>query len=94
MFFQTVKIQGQVSHQIFKISAFSLERVDLLASGVTGCVTTRTLLACLHELLGPRVEVGRLDPLTPTQLVDCDLTSEAFEDYVDLFFCGVFPASG
>ena len=26
--------------------------------------------------------------------VDCDLTSETFEDYVDLIFCGVFPASG
>ena len=94
MFFQTVKIQGQVSHQTLKVFAFSLESVDLLASGVTGRVTTQTLLACLHELLGPRVEVIGFDPLTPTQLVDCDLTSEAFEDYVNLLFCGVFPASG
>ena len=62
---------------MFEISAFSLESVDVLASGVTGRVTTQTLLACLHELLGPRVEVIGFDPLTPTQLVDCDLTSEA-----------------
>ena len=93
MFFQTVKIQGQVSHQTLKVFAFSLESVDLLASGVTGCVTTRTLLACLHELLGPRVEVVGLDALTTTQFIDCDLATKAFEDYVDLLFCGVFPAS-
>ena len=94
MFFQTAKIKGQISHQMLKVFAFPLESVDLQARGVTGRVTTQTLLACLHELLGPRVEVGRLDPLTPTQLIDCDLTSETFEDYMDLLFCGVFPASG
>jgi hypothetical protein len=93
MFFQTVKIQGQVSHQTLKVFAFSLESVDLLASGVTGCVTTRTLLACLHELLGPRVEVVGLDHFTATQFVDCDLTTKAFEDHVDLISYGVIPAS-
>ena len=93
MFFQTVKIQRQLSHQMFKVFAFLLESVVLLASGVTGRVTTQTLLVCLHELFGPRVEVVGFDPLTPTQLVGCDLTSEAFEAYVDLLFCGVFPAS-
>ena len=77
----------------FEISAFSLESVDLLASGVTGRVTTQTLLACLHELLVLRVEVIGLDPLTPTQLVNCNLATKAFEDYVDLLFCGVFPVS-
>ena len=93
MFFQTVKIQGQVSHQIFKISAFSLESVDLLASGVTGRVTTQTLLACLHELLGPRLEVVGLDHFTATQFVDCDLTTKALQDDMDLLFRGVFSAS-
>ena len=93
MFFQTVKIQGQVSHQTLKVFAFSLESVDLLASGVTGRVTTRTLLACFHELFGPRVEVIGLDHFKATQFVDCDLTTKAFKDYVDLLFCGIFPAS-
>ena len=94
MFFQTVKIQGQVSHQTLKVFAFSLESVDLLASGVTGRVTTQTLLACFHELFGPRVEVIGFDAFATTQFIDCDLTTETFEDYVDLLFCGVFPANG
>ena len=79
---------------MFEISAFSLESVDLQASGVTGRVTTQTLLACLHELLGPRVEVVGFDAFTTAQFVDCDLATETFEDYVDLLFCGVFPANG
>ena len=79
---------------MFEIGAFSLESVDLLASGIAGRVPTQTLLACLHELFGPRVEVIGFNAFTATQLVDCDLTSETFEDYVDLIFCGVFPASG
>jgi hypothetical protein len=78
---------------MFEISAFSLESVDLLASGISCGVATQTLLACLHELFGPRVEVIGLDAFTPTRLVDRDLTSETFEDYVDLLFYGVFPAS-
>ena len=77
-----------------QVCAFPLESRDLLASGVTVCVTTQTLLACFHELFGPRVEVVGVDAFTSTQLVDCDLTTKAFKDYVDLLFCGVFPASG
>ncbi len=57
--------------------AFSLESGDLLASGIAGCVTTQALLACLHELLGPRVEVVGLDHFTSTQLIDCDLATKA-----------------
>jgi len=79
-----VKIQGQLGHQILKIDAFPFESSDLLASGIASCVPAQTLLACLHELLDPRVEVVRLDAFT----------TETFEDYVDLLFCGVFPASG
>ena len=79
---------------MFEISAFSLESVDLLASGVTGRVTTQTLLACFDELLGPRVEVIGFDAFAPAQFVDRDLATKAFKDYVDLLFCGVFPASG
>ena len=79
---------------MFEISAFSLESVDLLASGVTDRVTTQALLACFHELFGPRVEVVGLDHFTATQFVDCDLTTKAFEDYVDLLFGGVFLANG
>jgi hypothetical protein len=94
MFFQTVKIQGQVSHQTLKVFAFSLESVDLLASGVTGRVTTQTLLACFHELFGPRVEVIGFDAFTTAQFLDCDLATKALQDYVDLLFCGVSPASG
>ena len=77
---------------MFEISAFSLESVDLLASGVTGRVTTQTLLACFHELFGPRVEVVGFDAFSATQFVYCDLAPEAFQDYVDLLFCVVFPA--
>ena len=79
---------------MFETSAFSLESVDLLASGVTGRVTTQTLLACFHELFGPRVEVVGFDAFASTQSVDCDLATKAFEDYMDLLFWGVFPASG
>ena len=64
----------------------SLEGVDLLASGILRRVTTETLFAGLHELFGPRVEVVGLDPFTATQLVDCDLATESFKDYADLFF--------
>ena len=78
---------------MFEISAFSLESSDLLASGVTGCVTTQALLACFHELFGPRVEVVGFYAFTTAQFVDCDLTTKAFKDYVDLLFCGIFPAS-
>ena len=79
---------------MLKVFAFSLESVDLLARGVTGGVATQALLACLHELFGPRVEVVGFDAFTTTQFVDRDLTTKAFEDYVDLLFCGVFPANG
>jgi hypothetical protein len=89
-----VKIQGQLGHQILKVFAFPLESSDLLASGIASCVPTQTLLACLHELLDPRVEVVRLDAFTTTQFIDCDLTTETFEDYVDLLFCSALPASG
>ena len=89
-----MKIRRQLGHQMFEISAFSLESVDLLASGVTGRVTTQTLLACFHELFGPRVEVIGFDAFETTQFIDCDLTTETFEDYVGLLFCGVFPANG
>ena len=76
------------------VCAFSLESVDLLASGISCGVATQTLLACLHELFSPRVEVVGFDAFTATQFVYCDLATETFEDYVDLLFCGVFPASG
>ena len=94
MVLQTVKIRGQLGHQILKIDVFPFESSDLLASGIASCVPTQTLLACLHEFLDPRVEVVRLVAFTTTQFIDCDLTTETFEDYVDLLFCGVFPASG
>ena len=89
-----MKIKGQLSYQNLEVSAFSLEIVDLLACGVSGCIPTQTLFAGLHELFGPRVEVVGLDAFTATQLVDRDLTTETFKDYMDLLFCGVFPASG
>ena len=79
---------------MLKVCAFSLEFVDLMARGIAGRVSTQTLLACLHELFGPRVEVVGLDAFTATQLVDRDLTTETFKDYMDLLFCGLFPASG
>ena len=72
-----MKIQGQVSHQTLKVFASSLESVHLLASGVTGRVTAQTLLACLHELFGPRVEVIGFDAFAPAQFVDCDLATKA-----------------
>ena len=62
---------------MFEVPAFSLESVDLLASGVTGHVTTQTLLACLHELFGPRVEVIGFDAFARAQFVDCDLATKA-----------------
>ena len=62
---------------MLKVFAFSLESVDLLARGVTGGVTTQTLLACLHELFGPRVEVIGFDAFAPAQFVDCDLATKA-----------------
>ena len=62
---------------MFEIGAFSLESVDLLASGIAGRVPTQTLLACLHELFGPRVEVVGLDAFAPAQFVDCDLATKA-----------------
>jgi len=48
---------------MLKVFAFRLESVVLLASGVTDRVTTQALLACFHELFGPRVEVVGLDQL-------------------------------
>ena len=78
---------------MLKVFAFPLESVDLLDSGISGCVPTQTLLAWFHELFGPRVEVVGFDAFMSTQLVDCDLPTKAFQDYVDLLFCGVFSAS-
>ena len=56
-------------------------------------IPAQPLFACLHELFGPRVEVVGFDAFSATQFVYCDLAPEAFQDYVDLLFCGVFPAS-
>ena len=42
-----------------------------------GRVPTQTLLACLHELFGPRVEVIGFDAFAPAQFVDCDLATKA-----------------
>jgi len=71
-----------------------LKAVNPWRGGISRGVSTQTLFACFHELFGPRVEVVGIDAFTPTQFVDCDLTTKAFKDYVDLLFCGVFPASG
>ncbi len=79
-----MKIKGQLSYQNLEVSAFSLEIVDLLAGGVSGCIPTQTLFAGLHELFGPRVEVGGLDAFATTQFVDGDLAPEALQHYVDL----------
>ena len=76
-----------------QVCAFALESSDLLARGISCGVSAQTLFACFHELFGPRIEVVGLDALASTQFIDRDLTSETFEDYMDLFFCGVFPAS-
>jgi len=76
-FFQTVQIKAQVSHQILKIGAFPLASGDLLASDISCGVAAQTLLACLHELFGPRVEVIGFDAFTSTQFVDCDLATKA-----------------
>ena len=93
-FFQTVKIKRQLGHQIRQVRAFSLQSSGLLAGGIAGRVPTQTLLACLHELFGPRVEVIGFDAFTTAQFLDCDLAPKAIQDYVDLLFCSVFPASG
>ena len=77
-----------------QVRAFSLQSSGLLADGIAGRIPTQALLACLYELFGPRVEVIGLDALAPAQFVDCDLATKALQDYVDLLFCGVFPASG
>ena len=69
------------------------DALPILDCGIADRVSAQTLLACFHELFGPRVEVGGLDAFTSTQFVDCDLATKAFQDYVDLLFCGVFPTS-
>ena len=93
MFFQTMKIQRQLGHQILKVFAFPLESVVLLAGGISCHIATQTLLVCFLELFGPRVEVVGFDAFASTQSVDCDLATKAFEDYMDLLFWSVFPAS-
>ena len=60
-----------------QVRAFSLQSSGLLAGGIAGRVPTQTLLACLHELFGPRVEVIGLDAFAPAQFVDCDLATKA-----------------
>ena len=60
-----------------QVRAFSLQSSGLLAGGIAGRVPTQTLLACLHELFGPRVEVIGLDAFAPAQFVDCDLVTKA-----------------
>ena len=62
---------------MLKVSAFPRQSVDLLDSGIVGCVPTQTLFAWFHELFGPRVEVVGLDAFTSTQFVDCDLATKA-----------------
>jgi len=72
---------------MFEISAFSLESVDPQASGVTDRVRTQPLLACFHELFGPRVEVIGFYAFTTTQLVDCDLESPPRPRGSSLLWC-------
>jgi hypothetical protein len=93
MFFQTMKVQRQLGYQILKIGAFPLESRDLLARGIAGGVAAQMLFACLRELFGPRVKVVGFDAFTTTQLIDCDLTTEALQDYMYLLFCSVLSAS-
>jgi hypothetical protein len=51
-----MKIKGQFSYQNLEVGAFSLEIVDLLACGVSGCVPTQALLARFHESCPEPVE--------------------------------------
>ena len=51
-----MKIKGQLSYQNLQVSAFSLEIVDLLACGVSGCVPTQALLARFLESCPEPVE--------------------------------------
>ena len=88
-----MQLKRQLGYHLLQIGVVSLEGIDLLAGGITGRVATQTLFACLHELLGPRVEVVGLDASATTQLIDCHLATEALQDYVDILFCGVLPAS-
>ena len=52
----------------------------------------KSLLASLHELLGPRVVVGRVDPLPAAQVGDYRFPPEAFKYYPDLLFRCVIAA--
>jgi hypothetical protein len=76
-FFQTVKIKRQLGHQMPQVRAFSLQSSGLLAGGIAGRIPTQALLACLHDLFGPRVEVIGFDAFAPAQFVDCDLATKA-----------------
>ena len=67
-----------------KIRIVPLEGVDLLTGYISCRVTTETLFTGLHEFFGPGVEVIRLDTFPTTQLVDCDLATEALQDNTDL----------
>ena len=52
----------------------------------------KKLIACPHELFGPRVDVVALGTFPTAQFVDCDLATKVFQDYVDLLLCGVLTA--
>ena len=85
-FFETVRLQRQIGYQLLELPVLSLELPYLLLSGVPHRVTGQPLLAGLHEFLGPRVVGVGLDALPPAQVVDGDLSAEAFQYDADLLF--------
>ena len=88
-FFETVRFQLQIGHQLLELPVLPLELLYLLPSGVPYRVTRKPLLAGLHELLGPRVVGVRLDHLPPAQVIDRDLPAEALQHDADLLFRAV-----
>jgi hypothetical protein len=81
-----VKVERQFRHHLLEVSVVSLQRVYLLAGGISDCISTKTLLASLHELLRPGIKTVGLDTFSTAQLVDCHLSAKAFEHYADLLF--------
>jgi hypothetical protein len=87
-FFEDAIAKRDLGHHLLEFPVLRAEVLDLITGGIANRVPRQLLLACFEEVLAPPVvEVG-CDPLSPAQLGDTLLATEAF--FLAAFFLVAF----
>ena len=77
-----MQLKRQLGYHLLQIGVIPLEGVDLLASA--SLVVSRLRRSLPDSMNSSGVEIVGLDSLSTAQLVYCDLSTEAFQNYADL----------